>query len=43
MDLQSIIKKLKKEPNKKFGKLTRKNIPYIVRMGQLKGMYKNDE
>lgn len=42
MDIQEIIKNLKKEPNKKLGKLTFKNIPYIVRMGQLKGTYKND-
>ena len=42
MDIQEIIKNLRKEPNKNFGKLTRKNIPYIVRMGQLKGIYKDD-
>lgn len=40
--MQEIIKKLKKEPKKKLGKLTKNNIPYIVRMGQLKGIYKDD-
>jgi hypothetical protein len=42
MDIQEIIQKLKKEQKQKFGKLTVKNIPYIVRMGQLKDTYKND-
>ncbi len=43
MELQEIIKKININKSKsKLGELTVKNIPYIVRMGQLKGTYKND-
>lgn len=42
MTEKQLNKKFKKEPKKKLGKLTRNNIPYIVRMGQLKGIYKDD-